>query len=213
MRIDELLPPQFLVSGTDTNVGKTIIASMLATGLKATYWKPIQSGLDEPTDTEMVRILSGLPEHLILPEAYRLRTPVSPHASAAIDGITIDTKKLELPPITGRLIIEGAGGVMVPVNDDNLLIDIIKSWGLPVLLVASTRLGTINHTLLSLTALRSKNIAVVGVVMNGSPDEISRLAIERYGKTTVLATIPPLRTVNTETIRTGFEQYFSGEDF
>jgi dethiobiotin synthetase len=186
MKIDEILPLQFVVAGTDTNVGKTIIASMLAAGLQSSYWKPIQSGLAEATDTEVVRALSGLPEHLLIPEVYRLKTPVSPHAAAAMDGISIDPTHLQLPTVAGRLIIEGAGGLMVPINDTTLLIDIIKTWRLPVLLISSTRLGTINHTLLSLAALRAHGVAVVGVVMNGRPDDISRLAIERYGKIRVL---------------------------
>lgn len=213
MKINQFLPLQFVVAGSDTNVGKTVVSSMLAAGLKSTYWKPIQSGLNECTDTEMVRAVSGLPEQLILAEAYRLSTPVSPHASAALDGITINPDLLSLPKIQGRLIVEGAGGLMVPVNDTTLLIDIIKTWGLPVLLVTSTRLGTINHTLLSLAALRSHEIEVVGVVMNGSPDDISRTAIEHYGRAKVLTTIPHLPEVTVETIKAGFEMYFGGNNF
>lgn len=213
MKIGVFLPRQFVIAGTDTDVGKTVIASILAGGLQSSYWKPIQSGLNDYTDTEMVTTLSGLPEDLILPEAYRLKTPVSPHAAAALDGITIDPSRLKLPQIEGRLIIEGAGGLMVPINDDTLLIDIIRTWGLPVLLVASTRLGTINHTLLSLAALKSHGIDVVGVVMNGPPDRISSLAIERYGRIKVLATIPPLPAVTAETIKNSFKQFFGGENF
>lgn len=213
MKIDKFLPLQFVVAGTDTNVGKTVIASMLAGGLKSSYWKPIQSGLDGPTDTAIIMETSGLPRHLILPEAYRLKTPISPHASAELDGITINPSRLKLPPVQGRLIVEGAGGVMVPINNNTLLINIMQDWALPVMLVASTRLGTINHTLLSLTALRSHNIEILGVVMNGAPDKISRRAIEHYGRVKVLANIDPLGAVTAKRINTAFEQYFGGDDF
>jgi len=213
MRIDDLLPPQFVVAGTDTDVGKTVVAAILASGLRASYWKPLQSGTREGSDADVIRAVSGLPGHLILPEAYRLNTPISPHASAAIDGITIDPGLLGVPTVPGRLIIEGAGGLMVPINNTTLLLDIIETWGLPVLLVARTRLGTINHTLLSLAALKARTIDVVGVVMNGPHDDISRQAIEHFGHVRVLATVPPLPEVTMETIRASFEQVFGGCEF
>jgi len=213
MRFHEYLPPQFVVAGTDTGVGKTLVSAMLAAGLDASYWKPIQSGLVGMTDTEVVRSLSGLPVDSFLPEAYRLGTPISPHASAALDGVVIELTHLRLPQVKGRLIIEGAGGLMVPINDRALLIDVIRDWGLPVLLVARSRLGTINHTLLSLAALRSYGIGVVGVVMNGGSDAVSRRAIEFYGRVMVLAEIPILPELNSVSIQTAFTTLFDDTFF
>lgn len=213
MRIHDYLPSQFVVVGTDTGVGKTFVSAVLAAGLDASYWKPIQSGLAGGTDTEVVRSLSGLPAQAFLPEAYRLGTPISPHASAALDGVAIKLTQLRLPRMKGRLIIEGAGGLMVPITDEALLIDVIHEWGLPVLLVARSRLGTINHTLLSLAALRAYGINVLGVVMNGGGDAVSRRAIERYGKVVVLAEIPFLTEVNPDSVKALFATLFDGVDF
>jgi len=210
MRIHEHLPPQFVVAGTDTGVGKTLVSAMLAAGLDAAYWKPIQSGLAGMTDTEVVQVLSGLPADSFLPEAYRLGTPISPHASAALDDVVINLAKLRLPQVKGRLIIEGAGGLMVPINDRALLIDVIRDWGLPVLLVARSQLGTINHTLLSLAALRAYGVEIVGVVMNGGSDTVSRRAIEFYGKVMVLAEIPILPELTQASIKTAFATFFDG---
>lgn len=213
MNIEDYLPWQFVVAGTDTGVGKSVVAAVLAAGLRASYWKPLQSGLAEGTDTETVRTLSGLPSSSFLPEAYRLSAPISPHASAAMEGLTIDRTKLCLPAINGRLIIEGVGGLMVPVNNHSLLIDVIKDWGLPVLLVARSRLGTINHTLLSLAALRLYKIGVLGVVMNGGSDEVSRRAIETYGQVRVLAEIPFLAELTPALINSVYDRLFAGVDF
>ena len=212
MKIRELLPPQFVVAGTDTGVGKTLVAAILAAGLGASYWKPIQSGLAETTDTDSVRLLSALPAQSFLPEAYRLRAPLSPHASATLEGEVITLARLRLPQVTGRLIVEGAGGLMVPINDELLLIDVIREWGLPVVLVARSQLGTINHTLLSLAALTSYGIRVLGVVMNGGGDTVSRQAIERYGKVKVLAEIPLLSALDATAIRALFVRLFAGEE-
>lgn len=210
MKVDDSLPRRFVVAGTDTGVGKTVVAAMLAAGRNAAYWKPIQSGLVETTDTELVRSLSGLPEEAILPEAYRLQTPISPHASAALEGVVIDPARLSLPRVEGRLLIEGVGGLMVPLNDQTLFIDLIRQWGLPVLLVARSRLGTINHTLLSLYALRAYGIEVVGVVMNGPADPVSRKAIEFYGQVKVLGEVPVLGELNAEAIRMTYARLFGG---
>ena len=204
MRIDHTLPRQFVIAGTDTGVGKTVVAAILAAGLPSSYWKPIQSGLTETTDTEIVQTLTALPANAILAERYRLTTPISPHASAALDGLIIDPAELRLPDIKGRLIIEGAGGVMVPINNETLLIDVIRSWRLPVLLVGRNRVGAINHTLLSLAVLRSYGIEVLGVVLNGGRDEVNRQAIELHGKTRVLAEVPILPKLCPVTIKKAY---------
>jgi len=213
MKIDQYLPRQFVVAGTDTGVGKTLVAAMLAAGLPASYWKPIQSGLSETTDTKIVQTLSGLPSAFFLPEAYRLKTPISPHASATLDGTVIDRVRLRLPAVEGRLIVEGAGGLMVPINDQTLLIDMIGEWGLPVLLVGRSRLGTINHTLLSLAALKGYGIEVLGVVMSGESDDVSRQAIEFYGQVKILAQVPVMPELNAAAIKTVYSMVFGGDDF
>ena len=190
----------YFVTGTDTNVGKTIISAYLMRALDGDYWKPIQSGLDGETDTETVRRLTGLPPERFHPSAYELRAPLSPHESARRDGVAISLDAFKLPKTSRPLIVEGAGGVLVPLNGDALMIDLIKRLALPVILVARSTLGTINHTLLSLEALRTRRIEIAGVIMSGAPNEANRRAIESYGHARVLAEIPILSPLNAETI-------------
>src|SRR5580692_6242913 len=141
---------RIVVAGTDTEIGKTVFAAGLADLLGASYWKPIQSGLDGETDSQAVARLGRLSGDRILPERYRLKTPASPHQAAAIDGIRIDAAALDVPATGGRpLVIEGAGGLMVPLDRATLYVDIFARWHLPVVLCARTALGTINHSLLS----------------------------------------------------------------
>ncbi|MFD3191795.1 dethiobiotin synthase [Sedimentitalea sp. HM32M-2] len=158
-----------IVTGTDTGVGKTVFAAGLTAALGASYWKPVQSGLAETTDGETVRNLTGPP---VLPEAYRLAMPASPHLSAEDMGVEIDLARLTLPSVRGPLVVEGAGGVMVPLNRRSFFLDLFVRWRAPVILVARTALGTINHTALSLSALRGAGCAVAGVVFVGdrAPD-------------------------------------------
>ena len=206
------LPRQFVVAGTDTGVGKTLVSAMLVAGLGASYWKPIQSGLSEESDSALVRQLCARHDDPCLPEAYRFHAPISPHAAAAAEGISITRANLRLPKVNGRLIVEGAGGLMVPINEQTLLIDLIRDWGLPVLLVARNRLGVINHTLLSLAALRQSAIEVIGVVLNGGRNAVNRQAIEAYGGVEVLAEIPLLTVVDPAALRTAYVTFFSGHE-
>ena len=171
---------RFVITGTDTDVGKTVFAAGLAAHLGARYWKPVQAGLEEETDSETVARLSG-GKAVILPEAYRLTTPCSPHQAARIDGVTIDPVRLALPPGDGPLVVEGAGGVLVPHAESLLAIDLFAHWALPVVLVARTSLGTINHSLLSLEALSARGIAVHGIVFSGAANPASEEAITRIG--------------------------------
>lgn len=183
------------VTGTDTDVGKTVVSAALTLGLQATYWKPIQSGLLPCTDTEWVKRVTGLKESHFISEAYRLERPLSPHASAKLDGVSISLKQLQLPE--GRpLIVEGAGGVLVPLNEDQLMIDLIKQLSLPVLIVARSTLGTINHTLLTLAELRRCQIPIKGVVLNGPKNEGNKHAIEHYGKVKVIGEIEPCESLD-----------------
>uniref|UniRef100_UPI000A0F8DBA dethiobiotin synthase n=1 Tax=Ensifer aridi TaxID=1708715 RepID=UPI000A0F8DBA len=159
--------PRFVVTGTDTGIGKTIFSAALTGALTGCYWKPVQSGLDGETDSETVERLGGVPRDRILPEAYRLSTPASPHLSARLDGVTIDPARL-VPPASDRpLVIEGAGGLLVPLADDLVFADVFSRWQIPVILCAKTSLGTINHTLLSLEALKHRAVPVVGIVFIG----------------------------------------------
>jgi dethiobiotin synthetase len=206
-RID--FPHRLFVSGTDTGVGKTVLSAILTAGLEGTYWKPIQSGLQEITDTEWVREKTGLPETHFHPEAYRLSMPLSPHAAAAHDHIRIDLERIVPPPTNpGHLIIEGAGGLMVPLNERHFMLDLIKRLDLPVLLVARSTLGTINHTLLSLEQLRRSRVEILGVVLNGPLDAGNRKAIEFYGRVEVCAEMEPLMEINPESLGLAFTRIF-----
>ncbi len=186
-------PPAFFVTGTDTDVGKTVVSALLTLGLGAAYWKPIQSGLTPPTDTEFVRQITGLDASHFLPERYRLSQPLSPHAAAAIDGLSLQLSDFQRPASDKpHLIVEGAGGLMVPINAQDYIIDLIKTLDLPVLLVARSTLGTINHTLLSLAQLRCAGIPILGVVLNGPRNPGNRDAIATYGQVSILGELEPL---------------------
>jgi dethiobiotin synthetase len=203
----------FIITGTDTGIGKTIFAAALAQNRRAAYWKPVQAGLDEETDTQAVARLTGHPPELLLPEAYRLKEPASPHKAAALENIMIDPARLVLPETNGPLVVEGAGGVLVPLNRDILYADLFARWQKPVILCARTALGTINHTLLSLEALRSRNVPVHGVAFVGddAPDTIAIIA-ER-GKVRVLGRLPWLDNPTPHSLKTAFATHFDARDF
>ena len=181
-----------VICGTDTDVGKTVVSALVVQGLGATYWKPVQSGLEGGGDSVRLQALLQLPAARLLPEAYRLQTPVSPHWAAELEGITIDPARLALPAVAGALVVETAGGLLVPLRRDWLQIDQLAAWGLPVLLVARSGLGTLNHTLLSVEALRQRSIPLLGLVLNGPlhPDNPTTLAA--LAQAPVLAQLPPL---------------------
>ena len=165
-------PSRVIVAGTDTDVGKTIVSSLLVAQLNAHYWKPIQCGeLDTGGDSATIKKLTGINENRIIPEAYRLKMAASPNQAAEAEGITIENQKLKLPSHDGALVVELAGGLMVPLRDNWLQIDQIKIWNLPVVLVARSGLGTLNHTLLSLEAMEKRNIQVVTLILNGEKHE------------------------------------------
>jgi len=178
------------VTGIGTGIGKTVVSAVLVEKLKADYWKPIQSGDLDNTDTFVVkRLISNAVTHFH-PEAYRLTQPFSPHKSAAIDGITIDPQKIILPNTTERLIIEGAGGLMVPLTMSFLMIDLIKQLGAEVVLVSKNYLGSINHTLLSVYALQKENIPIKGIIFNGIKDIYSKEVILDYTGLKLLGHVP-----------------------
>jgi dethiobiotin synthetase len=205
---------QIVVTGTDTGIGKTVFSSGLAGFLHASYWKPVQSGLDEDTDSETVARLGALSRDRILPERYRLRTPASPHRAAEIDGVAIDTQSLRVPDIGDqRLVIEGAGGLMVPLNPDTLYVDLFAQWQLPVVLCARTALGTINHSLLSIEALRSRRIDILGIAFIGDANADTEATICRIGRLRKLGRLAWLSPLDAKTLRSAFENSFNRDDF
>ena len=158
---------KFIICGTDTDIGKTLISSFFVKGLNSFYWKPIQSGIESQTDSQTVEKLAQVSKEKIIKEAYVFTKPLSPHWAAEIDQKAINFDKLRLPKVQGSLIIETAGGLMVPITRNFLQIDQIKQWNLPVILVCKSSLGTLNHTLLSIEALKQRNIEILGLVVNG----------------------------------------------
>ena len=188
---------QIFITGTDTNVGKTVVCSWLCLQAGYDYFKPIQTGSGEGRDTPLVSRYSGA--H-VYPEAYCYHAPLSPHLAAAAENACIDIRTIQLPP-SNRLIIEGAGGVLVPIHANTMMVDLIGYFNLPVILVASSRLGMINHTLLSLEALRARHLTVLGVIVSGELNPSSCQAIEHHGKTRVLAELPFLPEVSRASLR------------
>ncbi|MHA6719387.1 dethiobiotin synthase [Sphingomonas sp. RS6] len=203
----------FIVTGTDTGIGKTVFAAALAGALGARYWKPIQSGLDDGSDSERIAALSGLPAAHILPEAYRLVTPCSPHLAAEIDGVTIDPACLALPAVDAPLVVEGAGGALVPVTRGILYADVFARWGKPVVLVARTALGTINHSLLSIEALRSRGVPIHGIAFVGDAVEDSEATIAAIGKVKRLGRLPLLPELTRDALAQAFADAFDLADF
>jgi dethiobiotin synthetase len=205
---------RIVVTGTDTDIGKTVFAAGLAGALGASYWKPIQSGLDGGSDAERVAALAGV---AVLSEAYRLTTPCSPHLAAEIDGVTIDPDRLVPPPIDpfviDPLVIEGAGGVLVPVTRTLLYADLFARWGFPTVLVARTSLGTINHSLLSIEALRARGVPILGVAFVGAANEDSEATIAAIGGVRRLGRLPILDTLNRATLSAAFAEAFDLRDF
>ncbi|MDZ5448529.1 dethiobiotin synthase [Labrys sp. ZIDIC5] len=199
--------PRIVVTGTDTGIGKTVFSAALAHALEASYWKPVQSGLDEETDSETVERLGRLPSNRILPETYRLATPASPHLSAAIDGMELDPDTLDPPPTFGPLVIEGAGGLLVPLTRRIVFADVFARWRYPAILCARTALGTINHTLLSLEALRRRGIPILGIVFIGDEQPDSQSVIAEIGDVRSLGRLPKLDPLTADGLHAGFRKW------
>jgi dethiobiotin synthase len=191
----------FFVTGTDTDVGKTLVSAWLLTQLDGSYWKPIQAGTVPTTDSATVQSLAELPVSRVLPEAYLLPEPMAPHEAARRVNIAMEMEKLKLPPHDGLVVVEGAGGLLVPIVDGAYMIDLADALDLPIILVARSTLGTINHTLLSVEAIGRRGLPLAGVVISGPETPHNRAAIERFGKVEVIAEIPQLETVNRDTLK------------
>ncbi|MDA9554599.1 dethiobiotin synthase [Pelobium sp.] len=192
---------KYFVTGIGTEIGKTVTSAVLVEKLKADYWKPIQSGELDHSDSMKVKSLIYNNKSIFHQEAYRLTKPYSPHYSAELDGIEISLTKIQTPETTNTLIIEGAGGLMVPVNQDQLMIDLIKQLDVEVILVSKNYLGSINHTLLSVEALNNRGIAIKGIIFNGQETPSTELIIQKLTKLNVIGRIPEIETLNKESIK------------
>ena len=205
----------YFVTGTDTNVGKTVLSALLVAVLDAIYWKPVQTGAVEATDREWVRAWAEAPEERLPLERYRFDPPVSPHLASREAGVRIELDAFEFPPVPpGRnWIVEGAGGAMVPLNERDLMRDLMQRVGFPVLVAARTTLGTINHTLLTLAALRDAKLPICGVVLIGDENIENRCAIERYGRVCVVGHIPILKHIHRAALLEVYERRFDHSKF
>jgi len=203
----------FIVTGTDTGVGKTVFSAALTAALDGCYWKPVQAGRDDGTDAEAVARLAGLNADRVFPEAYCLTTPCSPHLAAAIDGVEIDPARLALPDGSRPLIIEGAGGALVPLTRSLVYADLFCRWGLPVIIVARTTLGTINHSLLTIEALRRRQIMVHGVAFVGEENADSEAIICQLGRVKRLGRLERLPTLDSASLAQAFASGFDIVDF
>jgi dethiobiotin synthetase len=205
---------RIVVAGTDTEIGKTVFCAGLAALLGANYWKPIQAGLEGETDSQLVARLGGLSDDRIAPERYRLKTPASPHQAASIDGLRIAVETLDVPdPDERPLVIEGSGGLLVPLDGTTLYIDVFARWRLPVVLCARTALGTINHSLLSIEALRHRQLDILGIAFIGEGNPESERVICEIGRVKRLGRLPLLSPLTASTLHAAFASAFKSEDF
>jgi dethiobiotin synthase len=201
-------PKILFVTGTDTGVGKTFVSAMLALGLKGGYWKPIQTGSD--WDRNWVATHTGLPKKHFFPERHLLKKPLSPHLAAREEKTHIHLSDFVLPEFSSlpHLIIEGCGGVLVPINEDHFILDLIAKWNAPVLVVARNTLGTINHTLLTLRQIQDKGLSVFGVILNGEKHTDHKPTVETFGGVPVLAEIEPVSNISSSVMEQIFFRSF-----
>ena len=192
---------QYFITGIGTEIGKTIVSAILTEKLNADYWKPIQSGELDDSDTKKIRTLISNKTSKFHPEAYQLQQPFSPHYSAHLDGVTIDMDEIVIPETQNHLIVEGAGGLMVPLNDKDLMIDLIQKLNLAVILVSKNYLGSINHTLLSIAALTSRNIPIKGLIFNGDANDSTEDIIQKRSNLKILGHIPDMEKMTPEMIK------------
>ncbi len=203
---------RIVVAGTDTDIGKTVFSAALANSLDGYYWKPVQAGLAGETDSDVVSRLTDLADSRILPEVYRLNAPASPHFAAESDGIEIDPRRLSPFGLPTPLVVETAGGLMVPLTRRLLQIDLLAQWRLPVILCASTRLGTINHSLLSIEALKRRAIPILGIAFIGDANKDSEKTITAFGGVRRLGRLPRLAFLDGESLQKAFAENFAVAD-
>ena len=191
---------KIFVTGIGTDIGKTVTSAIVVEALKADYWKPVQAGTYYSTDSENVKKWISNDKTVIHPESYKLREHKSPHEASEIEGVTLDYEKIILPQTNNTLVIEGAGGVMVPVNKHHFIIDLIKKFDAEAIIVIQNYLGSINHSLLTIDALKSRGIKILGLVFNGSPHAPSQQIIESYSGLRTISWITKEPTINKEVI-------------
>ncbi len=213
---------RFIITGTDTDIGKTMFSAALMLGLetakhKPHYWKPIQSGISDGVDTKTVQELTRLPQERFLAERYIFSEPLSPHRAAELDDEHIDIESLRdtnnIPECDGALIIEGAGGLMVPLTRENLFINLFKEWNIPLVLCARSGLGTINHTLLSLEAIWSRGIPLKGIVFVGEENLDNIRTIAEFSQVKILGHMPFLDEPDDTALKLTFGNNFNARDF
>lgn len=202
------------VTGTDTNVGKTVLSALLVTALDAVYWKPIQTGAAEGTDRKTVMQLAAIPEAQTLEESYCFDPPVSPHLAAEGSGVRIDLARIQPPTSLSRpLLVEGAGGILVPINDSELMLDLAGGLRFPVIIAARSALGTINHSLLTIRALRCAKVPIKGFVMIGPRNRDNERSVERFGGVPLLGWIPWLAKIDRQGLLKVFRDNFDPQYF
>jgi len=191
----------YFITGIGTGIGKTITSAVLTEKLHADYWKPIQSGDLDISDSLLVKNLISNTKTVIHSESYRLGQPLSPHLSAKLDGIEISLQNILVPQTSNALVIEGAGGLMVPLNNEHLILDLIKALDTKVIVVSQNYLGSINHTLLTLEVLRQNQVPVEGLIFNGKANTESESYIQQYSRTRIIGRIPAMASIDQESIR------------
>ncbi len=192
---------KFIITGIGTDIGKTVVSAIIAQSLDAFYWKPIQAGELENSDS--IKVQNWTSDSVtILQEKFRLSQPMSPHAAAEIDGVEIAKEAFQLPLVEGNLVVEGAGGLMVPLNQKGLLlIELFEEWNLPVIVVSRHYVGSINHTLLTVEALKNRKINIEGIVFVGDENKATESFILNYTDLKMITRIPLTSEVNTEFIQ------------
>ena len=195
------MPNQFIIAGIGTEIGKTLISAIFRQGIQADYWKPVQSGNPEEADALFIGQMTRVPEGKIWDSSYMLTQPLSPHTAAEIDGIRISLDHIQLPLTERSLIVELAGGLMVPLNESETNLDLIAHVALPVILVSKNYLGSINHTLLSYEILKAKQIPIAGIVFNGPANASGERFILQHTGLKVLLRVPELAQINPEIIQ------------
>ncbi|NVK66620.1 MAG: dethiobiotin synthase [Flavobacteriales bacterium] len=190
---------QYIITGIGTDVGKTVVSAIVAEALQATYWKPVQAGdLDNSDSIKVEKLTQNV---TVLPEAFRLNEPMSPHAAAALDGVEILPENLNLPSVNGNLIVEGAGGLLVPINSEGFLYaDAFAQWELPVIVVSRHYLGSINHTLMTIEVLKNRGIEIEGIIFVGNAHRTTEEVIMNNAGVRFIGRIPVVETVDQEFI-------------
>lgn len=213
---------RLIITGTDTDIGKTLFSAALMLGLetarqKPHYWKPLQSGITDGVDTKTVQDLTHLPDERFFSERYIFSEPLSPHRAAELDNTHVDMDDLrdqsKIPQCEGTLIIEGAGGLMVPITRQNLQINLFKDWKIPLVLCARSGLGTINHTLLSLEAIWERGIPLKGIVFIGEENLDNIRTIAEFSKVKILGHMPIMDEPDDTALRLMFGNNFNAQDF